>query len=96
MATENKVRRKIYKQRKIEGYCPRCGIKKRKSEKFVNCSDCREYYRNFNQEISEKQNKKRRTLYKKRKKNNLCPRCGKALGKKYKNTICRSCLDKQY
>lgn len=96
MDTVNKERRKAYLERKEEGLCPRCGRKKRKSEKFIYCDACREYHRNAHQKVASRQNKKKRTEYEERKNNRQCPRCGKILGKKYKNTTCRECLDKQY
>ena len=89
-------RRVVYLKRKKSGCCPRCGSKKRKNSKFIYCDDCRAFFRNYNQEISESINKTRRAKYKQRKKNNQCPRCGKKLGKKYKNIICSECLGKQY
>ena len=89
-------RRKIYLQRKKSGCCPRCGSKKKKSSKFIYCEDCRAFFRNYNQEISDSINKLRRAKYKQRKKNNQCPRCGKKLGKRYDKIICPTCLEKQY
>ena len=96
MPTALKERRKIYKERAKDGLCPRCGNKKKKSSKFSFCDDCREFFRGYNRTIAKKQNKKRKTLYKERKENNQCPRCGKPHSKTYTKTICRKCLDKQY
>ena len=96
MPAEASERRKKYQKQLKQGNCPRCGAKKKKSDKFKYCEDCREYFRNYNDEISAKVNKKRKTKYNLRKKNNQCPRCGKKLGKTYKKTLCSTCLDKQY
>lgn len=96
MPTPKKKRRKIYHERSESGYCPRCQKKKRKSDKFIYCEDCREFFRGYNREASKQQNKKRKSLYKERKENNQCPRCGKKHGKTYTKIICRKCLDKQY
>ena len=96
MPLDNSERQALYKKRKKLGLCPRCGGKKRKNEKFSYCSDCRAFYRNYNEETSEKQNERRKAAYDRRKENGQCPRCGKKLGAKYKNTICKACLDKQY
>jgi len=94
MPTENSERRAVYLQRKKSGYCPRCGNKKRKSYKFSYCEDCREFFRSYNREISDHNNKVRKALYARRKKNKQCPRCGKNLGKRYKKIICAECLSK--
>lgn len=96
MATEPAERRKIYLKRKKSGLCPRCGKKVRKTSKFKTCDDCREYYRNYNREISDSVQETRRERYALRKAKHLCPRCGVFLGKKSKNIICQKCLDKQY
>ena len=96
MPTENSERRTVYLERKESGYCPRCGNKKKKSDKFTYCEDCREFFRNYNNEISKKNNKTRKARYDQRKRKNQCPRCGKALGKRYEKTICTKCLEKQY
>ncbi|MDR0501822.1 MAG: hypothetical protein LBH16_00725 [Treponema sp.] len=89
-------RRKIYLKRKKSGLCPRCGNKVKKTSKFINCDDCREYYRNYNREISESVQEVRRERYDRRKAKNCCPRCGTPVGKKSKNILCQQCLDKQY
>jgi ssDNA-binding Zn-finger/Zn-ribbon topoisomerase 1 len=96
MATTNSVRRTVYSKRREDGFCPRCGKKKRKTEKFIYCTECREYFRNYNSEFSDSQNEKRNTRYSLRKENGQCPRCGKTLGKRYTKTLCKTCLDKQY
>jgi len=89
-------RRVVYLKRKKSGCCPRCGRKKKKSDKFSYCEDCREFYRSYNQQISKTVNKQRKAKYKERKKNKQCPRCGKKLNKTYKKIICPVCLEKQY
>ena len=90
-------RRVLYQDRLESGNCPRCGKKKsKKAAKFTYCEDCREFFRNYNREISKEQNEKRKELYSERKDNNQCPRCGKKHGKTYTKTICKKCLDKQY
>ena len=96
MPAQNSERRGVYLQRKKEGYCPRCGSKKSKSEKFIYCSDCRAFFRNYNKENSEDINSIRKDRYDERKNSGQCPRCGVKLGKKYKNIICVDCLEKQY
>ena len=96
MPTENSERRIIYLQRKKSGYCPRCGNKKGRTEKFTYCDDCRRFFRNYNMEISENNNEIRKIRYEERKNNKQCPRCGKYLGKRYKKIICEECLEKQY
>jgi len=95
MPTKKKERRVIYSNRKELGLCPRCGAKKKKTDKFSYCSDCREFFRNYNREVSETVNELRKERYEERKQNNQCPRCGKKLGKKYTKTICETCLEKQ-
>jgi uncharacterized paraquat-inducible protein A len=96
MPTENSERRIIYLERKEHGYCPRCGNKVRKNYKFSYCEDCRAFFRNYYNDISESISEVRRSRYSQRKDNRQCPRCGKRLGKKYKNIICTECLEKQY
>ena len=96
MPTEKSERRDVYLQRKKNGYCPRCGNKKSRSDIFTYCEDCRLFFRNYNREISEDINRIRKARYDQRKNNNQCPRCGKQLGKRYKNIICMECLEKQY
>jgi Zn finger protein HypA/HybF involved in hydrogenase expression len=96
MPAEPVERRKTYLKRKKSGLCPRCGNKLKKNSKFSYCDDCREYYRNYNREISESVQEARRKRYEQRKAKKCCPRCGTFLGKKSKNIICTPCLDKQY
>jgi len=96
MPSEPSERRVLYLKRKKSGCCPRCGAKKRKSYKFIYCEDCRAFYRDYNQEMSDDINSVRKARYKKRKKNKQCPRCGKKHNKSYKKTICAACLKKQY
>jgi uncharacterized paraquat-inducible protein A len=96
MPLENSERRITYLKRKKSGCCPRCGKKLRKNYKYSYCEDCRDFFRNYNEGMSKKINKIRKTRYNQRKKNNQCPRCGKSLGKRYKNIICVECLEKQY
>jgi len=96
MSAEAVERKKIYSKRKKSGLCPRCGGKVKKNSKFIYCDDCREYYRNYNREISASIQEVRRERYEQRKEKNCCPRCGTFVGKKSKNTICSACLDKQY
>jgi len=86
----------VYLQRKKNGCCPRCGVKVRKNSKFIYCEDCRAFFRDYNNRISDTLHTVRKARYDERKENNQCPRCGKSLGKKYKRTICLSCLEKQY
>ena len=96
MPVEPVKRRKSYQKNKKQGYCPRCGIKKKKTDTFVYCKDCRGYFRDYNEGISAKVNKARKSKYKLRIKNNQCPRCGIKLGKRYPKKLCVTCLDKQY
>ncbi|MDR0441960.1 MAG: hypothetical protein LBH44_00975 [Treponema sp.] len=96
MPTKVAKKRIIYRQRKGEGCCPRCGKKQKKSSKFIYCDACRAFFRNYNRKISESINEIRKEKYERRKDAGQCPRCGKSLGKKYGNTICKKCLEKQY
>ena len=96
MPAETIDRKKVYVKRKKSGLCPRCGNKIKKNSRFTYCEVCREYYRNYNREISDEIQKVRRQRYATRKAKNLCPRCGIKVGKNSKNTICPKCLDKQY
>jgi len=96
MATEPKERRKTYLKRKKSGLCPRCGNKIKKTSKYKLCDDCREFFRNYNKEISESQKEARRIRYAERKAKNCCPRCGVKMARNSKNTICSPCLEKQY
>ena len=96
MPTEATERRAIYRERKEQGFCPRCGVKVKKSSKFIYCDDCRAYFRGYFNEVAEDVNEARRSLYAERKANHQCPRCGKKLAKRYTLTLCDSCLDKQY
>jgi ribosomal protein S27AE len=89
-------RRKNYLKRKKNGCCPRCGKKNKKNSKFTFCDSCRLFFRGYFNEVSDEINEVRKARYDNRKKNNLCPRCGVSLGKKYTKTICQKCLDKQY
>jgi len=89
-------RRKQYLKRKKSGLCPRCGKKVRKTSKYKMCDDCRAYFRNYQSEITDAVQESRRAKYAERKAKYLCPRCGVKVGKKSKNIICPSCLDKQY
>jgi len=96
MSVSNKERRSVYLQRKKEGLCPRCGAKKKKSEKSSYCGNCLEFYRNYHNENSTALNKTRKLVYKQRIKNNQCPRCGKKHRAGYTKKICKKCLEKQY
>jgi hypothetical protein len=96
MPVKTSKRRIVYRKRKESGCCPRCGVKVRKNSKFIYCEDCRAFFRNYNNSISEELSRTRKARYDERKENNQCPRCGKNLGKKYKRTICLSCLKIQY
>ena len=96
MPTDAKDRRTIYQERKNQGYCPRCGVKVKKTSKFIYCEDCRAFFRNYFKGIADNTNEARKSRYAERKENHQCPRCGKKLGKRYKKTICETCLDKQY
>jgi len=96
MPVRKDERRAVYLQRKESGYCPRCGVKTKKKSKFIFCEDCRAFFRNYHENISEKIYKIRKARYDERKKNHQCPRCGRNLGKRYKKTICLICLEKQY
>jgi len=94
--SEPAERRKTYLKRKKSGLCPRCGEKLKKTCKYKMCDNCREYFRNYNTEISESQNQIKRERYAERKAKNCCPRCGEKLGKKSPNILCSQCLKKQY
>jgi NMD protein affecting ribosome stability and mRNA decay len=94
MPAENTERKKQYRQRLEQGLCPRCGTKVKKSSPFKYCEDCRSYYREYSNAISEKVKKARNKKYALRKKNHQCPRCGKQLGKKYTKIMCPACLTK--
>jgi len=96
MATDLAERRKTYLKRKKSGLCPRCGKKVKKSSKYRMCDDCRGYFRDYNNDISESQNETKRIRYAQRKAKSCCPRCGIKISKKSKNIICQPCLDKQY
>jgi len=89
-------RRKQYQKRKRAGLCPRCGGKVKKSSPYKMCDTCREYFRGYQSEITDAIQEIRRAKYAERKAKYLCPRCGIKLGKKSKNTLCFSCLKKQY
>jgi len=94
--TEPSERRKTYLKRKKSGLCPRCGVKIKKTSKYKMCDDCREYFRSYNEEIADKQNKAKRKRYALRKAKGCCPRCGIKVGKKAKNAICSDCLERLY
>ena len=94
MPAKPSERRKVYKERKKSGCCPRCGTKVSKRSKFIYCEDCRSFFRDYTSENAKSVNKKRRKIYKERKDNNQCPRCGVKLGKRYPKTLCESCLGK--
>ncbi|MCL2180528.1 MAG: hypothetical protein FWB83_05320 [Treponema sp.] len=96
MPAENADRRKQYSKRKKGGLCPRCGGKVKKSSPYINCDDCREYYRNYNRDFSESTQEARRERYAQRKAEKRCPRCGVFLGKKSDSIICPACLKRQY
>jgi len=96
MPAEPAERKKVYQKRKKTGLCPRCGNKVKKSSPYINCDDCREYFRNYNRDSSESIQETRRERYELRKAKNCCPRCGVFMGKKADNIICPKCLDKQY
>ena len=96
MPTDKSERRIIYLERKERGYCPRCGIKKKKTEKYIYCDNCRAFFRKYNKENSESINEKRKNRYNQRIERKKCPRCGKYLNKKYEKKKCPKCLEKQY
>ena len=96
MANKASERKIVYQERKDRGCCPRCGAKVGKRSRYIYCDDCREFFRNYNREKSETLNETRKERYDQRKAKNQCPRCGKALGKRYTKTICAKCLEKQY
>ena len=94
MPVESKERKAVYKKRKKTGLCPRCGQKKRKTCKFSYCDDCRAFFRNYNQEMSESINEERKSRYEERKRKKQCPRCGTKLLRGYKKIMCALCLKK--
>jgi len=96
MATPLPERRKQYLKRKKAGLCPRCGGKVKKSSPYKMCEDCREYFRSYQNEITDTIQEARRIKYAERKAKHQCPKCGVKVGKKAKNTICDKCLKKQY
>ena len=96
MALNSKERRSEYIKRQKEGLCPRCGKKKRKTEKFSYCDECREFFRGYHAKRAEDFNKTRNDLYKERKENRQCPRCGKKHGVRYTKIMCQKCLEKSY
>ena len=96
MPTKPSKKKTVYLERKEHGCCPRCGKKMRKNSKFIFCEDCRAYFRSYNEKISGELNEQRKMRYDLRKTEKRCPRCGKSLGKRYKNIMCQTCLDKQY
>ena len=88
MPRNNQSRIAIYQKRKKQGLCPRCGAK-RKNLGYINCDDCRSYYRSYPAPANIQKNR-----YRNRIKNNLCPRCGKKHGKKYTHKLCANCITK--
>ena len=96
MPAEKRDRRIDYNQKKESGFCPRCGARMGKRENYTYCSSCREFFRNYNKARADLINETRKIRYDERKENGQCPRCGKTLGKRYKNIICEACLEKQY
>lgn len=96
MPNTNKERRAVYLERQRQGLCPRCGKKKRKTEKMSYCNECREFFRDYQKEKSEEINDARKALYDERKRNRQCPRCGKKHGVRYTKIICKKCLEKSY
>ena len=94
MATPNKERRKLYLERKEQGLCPRCGKKKKKTEKYSYCDECRGFYRDYSSEKTIELNEIKRTRYEQRKENRQCPRCGKKHGIRYTKVMCKNCLEK--
>ena len=96
MPVTNKERRALYRERQKKGLCPRCGKKKRKTEKYSNCDDCRAFFRKYQGENSAENNAARKAIYAKRKKNKQCPRCGKKHVSKYTKIMCKKCLEKSY
>lgn len=96
MPAKASERRSIYNQRKKQGYCPRCGKKRRKNSRYIYCDDCRLFFRNYHDSVCERLKEQRRNRYEERKEQGSCPRCGKKLGKRYAKIICPTCLEKQY
>jgi len=94
MPTTNKERRTVYLERQRQGLCPRCGKKKRKTEKFSYCEECRAFYRNYQEEKAAEISNNRKAAYAERKENGQCPRCGKKLGVRYTKIMCKKCLEK--
>jgi len=96
MPSENKERRTVYLERQRQGLCPRCGKKKRKTEKHSYCEDCRAFFRGYQKEAATEISYTRKALYDERKRNGQCPRCGKKHGARYTKIICKKCLEKSY
>jgi ribosomal protein L37AE/L43A len=92
MPNKTNERKEQYHQRVEQGLCPRCGGKVKKSSPFKYCDDCRSYYRDYGNTISEKVRAIRNKKYALRKKKHQCPRCGKQLGKRYTKIMCPACL----
>jgi len=86
----------IYRTRKKKGLCPNCGGKVKKNSSFIFCDNCRENYRNYQEENKEKLLEIKRNKYEDRKNKKLCPRCGTFVGKKSKTVLCSKCLDRLY
>ena len=83
------AQRKMYQYRKEQGLCPRCGATLRKASPYINCEDCRSYYRGFKTPASV-QRKRYNMLLKEKK----CPRCGKKRSRGYRNKLCPDCIAK--
>jgi rRNA maturation endonuclease Nob1 len=94
MPSKTSARMVKYYQRLEQGLCPRCGGKVKKTSPHKYCEDCRSYYREYGNAISEKVKAIRNKKYALRKKKHQCPRCGKQLAKSYTKTLCATCLAK--
>jgi hypothetical protein len=93
MATNLAERRELYRSRKENGCCPRCGNKIKKSSS-VFCDNCLDFYREYTEEHKEQTNANRKILYAEKIENGLCPRCGVKLKNNYAKKFCQNCLDK--
>ena len=85
----NDMRRTRYHERKEQGLCPRCGAALKKGSPYVNCEDCRSYYRGFRTPASVQKKRYDTRLVEKK-----CPRCGKKHSKGYRNKLCAECIEK--
>jgi NMD protein affecting ribosome stability and mRNA decay len=94
MPVKTDIRKEQYHQRLEQGLCPRCAGKVKKNSPYKYCDDCRSYYRDYGNAISEEVKAKRNKKYALRKKKHQCPRCGKQLGKRYTKIMCPACLAK--